>query len=39
MSSYTTELRNICQYLVGNKEDERAEVVIAAAAPRIFDFS
>lgn len=39
MSSYTTELRNICQYLVGNKEDERAEVVIAAAAPLIFDFS
>lgn len=39
MSSYTTELRNICQYLVGNKEDERAEVVISAAAPLIFDFS
>ena len=39
MSSYTTELRNICQYLVGNKEDESAEVVIAAAAPLIFDFS
>lgn len=39
MSSYTTELRNICQYLVGNKEDERAEVVIAAAAPLIFDFA
>ena len=38
MSSYTTELRNICQYLAKNVENEESEAVITASAPLIFDF-
>lgn len=38
MSSYTTELRNICQCLAKNVENEDSEAVITASAPLIFDF-
>lgn len=38
MSEYTTELRNILMYLVGNEENDSSEAVIETGAPLLFDF-